>query len=53
MIKYTRPRGEASRSLLLALFGEPQHRHRSPTIDEMAAALDWTPRRRSIICPCS
>jgi predicted ArsR family transcriptional regulator len=44
VVAYTRPRGDAARTLLLAHLRTVQV-DRSPTMSEMAAALGWSPRR--------
>jgi hypothetical protein len=44
VVAYTRPRGDAARTLLLAHVRTVQG-DRSPTMGELAAALGWSPRR--------
>lgn len=44
MVRYTRPAGDAARADLLAYFKQVRD-PRAPTIQEIADALSWKPRR--------
>lgn len=44
MVRYTRPSGDAARATLLKYFQQMRD-PRAPTIQEIAAALSWRPRR--------